>query len=138
MSRPSQSPVILLGPSTGLDIGNTATNALCLLVPTRCVLDQVQAGSNTAQTSNAILGFDVYSGGSVTANAAGIVTIPASASAGQVYMDTSARGLVLNAGDMVLVNVLDAGDSGEKVFASVLAIYEPECDVSDASRVIES
>lgn len=136
MSRPGMSPVIIQ--SEAVDIGNTGANVAFLLVPSRCVLDQVQVVSNTVQTSNAVIGFDVLSNGTFTANAAGIVTVPATSVLGQCYMDSSARGLVLKAGDVVFLNVLDAGDSGEKFKASVLAIYEPESDANEAVTDLET
>lgn len=137
MSRPSESALSFN--SVGqIDIGNTAANVAMFLVPCRCVLDLVCAGSDTAQTSNAILTFDVVTGSSRSANAAGVVTIAASSSAGAIYKDTSGRGLVLNAGDIIMVDVEDAGDSGEKVCLAVLAHYEPNSDDNESSTLTES
>lgn len=67
---------------------------------------------------------------------AGVVIIPASNCAGLVKQDNSARGLIINPGDQIVVEVTAEGVAALNVCAQLWLVYEPE-EVGNLTDVAE-
>ena len=132
MSRPAQQPIVLQ--SEKIDIGNTGANVACLLVPCQMIVDSAQVMIISGATSNCTVSFDSLSSATQGAEDVGAITVTASAAALDVFHDLAGRGVRLYAGDKILVQVDEAGDSGEKARVSVLGFYEPESDANETSK----
>lgn len=128
-------PVILhaftaTGAQASFDIGNTAANVATIYVPFDCVVEKLMFYANAAATANATITADSYDGTTQGAADVGSATIPASGAALTRYWGVAGRGLKLKAGTQVLVQVDDAGDTGELGFVELLVDVQPTADAN--------
>ena len=128
MSRPKENIYVLQSPK--LDVGNTGANVYAFNIPTRCTIQKVSASCPSVQSSNAHISLDSYVGTTQGAEDIGSIEIPANAVIFKQYFDVAGAGVSLKAGDAVLVQVDDAGDSGEFFVVSLVLEYEPETDAN--------
>lgn len=121
--------------AVGIDIGNVAANAGTFIVPMPCVVQRVIAWSNTAVNNAFTITLDSYDGTTQGAADCGSITIPDSASANAKYYDDPSPQVALRAGDKVLVQVDEAGDSGEEVYIQLVCKYSPETVVNTTNLI---
>lgn len=131
--------LIVLKPDegNGFDIGNTGANVAYILIPHKCVVERLQAWGNTAVANSFTISADSYDGSTQGAEDVGRIVVPDSASAFRPYYDVAGRGVSLKAGDRVLFQVDEAGDSGEECFVQLLVRLTPEVE-GNQPRLIES
>lgn len=112
--------------SESFDIGNTAGNVDVFVAPCRLVVHRALAFSTTAVSNSFTVSADSYDG--TTQGSADIcsIVVPDSASAFASYYDDAGKGVALDPGDKILVQVDEAGDSGEKGRLVVLMEYEAD------------
>lgn len=138
MSYPREKQV-LLGPTPAFDIGNTATNAQSIPIPFKCAVVEAIVIPQTAVANSFTVGFNTLVSGTLsTDEGAGNVIVPDSAAALIPYKDQAVLGKALSKHSVVMVDCLEAGDSGENAVAYLLVEYEPETDANEASDMIES
>lgn len=120
-----------------IDSGNVAANAAALVVPCRMVLDKLVAGVSNPLANSATVRCDSFVNNTRTNNAVGSVVLPDAAVPGKSYYNiTNARGLVLDAGTVLSVEVTEAGDSGEFILVSILGEYAPEIEANETSTLV--
>lgn len=108
------------------DIGNTGANAASIMIPFKFVVDKILVYSTTAVANSFTVSCDSLIGATQGAEDVGKVIVPDSTSAFAALYDVAGRGVVLNAGNRVLVQVDEAGDSGEKGMVILVGEYFPE------------
>ncbi|MHA1962081.1 MAG: hypothetical protein ACW99U_17895 [Candidatus Thorarchaeota archaeon] len=134
MSYPREQ-IVYLTPedSNGFDIGNTGANVATIVIPVKCHVLRAFCWSNTAVANSFTVSMDSYTSGNTqgAADLANIV-VPDSASAFGLYFDDAGRAVELEAGERALVQVDEAGDSGEVGFVGLLVEYLPEIDNNES------
>lgn len=131
MSYPKEKMVVWQ--SESFDIGNTAANVDVFVAPCKLVLHKAVCYSMTAVANSFTVSADSYDG--TTQGAADIcsIVVPDSAGAFAPYYDLAGQGVVLESGDRVLVQVDEAGDSGE--YARLVLLFEYEVDLTEPGTV---
>lgn len=135
MGYPKEKLIVMQ--SSPFDIGNTGANVATFVIPERCSVKRVQCYSTSAVANAFIVSLDSYDGSSQGAEDIGAITVPDSASAFRAYYDLAGEGQLLNAGELVLVQVDNAGDSGENAIVQLILEYQPEIE-GNQSRLILS
>jgi hypothetical protein len=118
--------VLLPDAGNGFDIGNTGANVATFNIPFKCAVVNFSVYSNTAVANSFTVSADSYDFSTQGAADVGNVVVPDSTGANRVVVDEAGQGVVLNAGSQVLVQVDEAGDSGEKGFCKLLIEHLPE------------
>ena len=122
----------------GFDIGNTGANVAYFVIPQKCTVVRPQLHSNTAVGNSFTVSFDSYVNESTQgAEDIGKIIVPDSTGAFRPCYDRAGNGVTLNAGDRVLVQVDEAGDTGEEAFAYLLVQIEEETE-DNQSRLVET
>lgn len=126
---------VLCWESAAFDIGNTGANVAIFVAPVKVRLLRSQCYSNTGVANAFVVSIDSYNGSTQGAEDLGSITVPDSAAAYAVYYDRAGAGVELNAGERALVQVDNAGDSGEKGFVQLVWAYLPEVEDSQADLI---
>lgn len=124
--------------SPGLDGGNTAANVFAFVIPCKAEVIRVAVAPAAALTGNLHVSFDSYSVSTQGAEDVGSIEVPAGAAAFASYHDEAGSGVVLNMGDKVLVQVDNAGDSGENFYASLCLRYLSQTDSNSTTTTTET
>jgi len=124
MSYPKESALVLSFPI--VDIGNTAANAAAIVVPCKCVVMRAVCSPLTAMANSFTISIDSLSDGTAGAADIASIVVPDSTNAGAGIYDLVGQGVQLDAGDCLLLQVDEAGDTGEKGCVSVLCEYLAE------------
>lgn len=131
MSYPREQALVL---SFGkVDIENTGANVAAIVVPCKCRVKRAVCSSVTAAANSFTVSIDSLSAGTAGAADIASIVVPDSAAAGAGYFDEVGEGVVLDAGDMLLLQVDEGGDAGEFAAVSVLAFYEAEVDGNESN-----
>ena len=99
--------------SPRLDGGNTGANVYAFVLPLKIAIDRVVVTTEAVLTSNLHVSCDSYVGTTQGAEDIASIELAASAVIFEAAYDEVAKGTVLKAGDAILVQVDNAGDSGE-------------------------
>jgi len=138
MSYPREK-VIVLQAGAVFDIGNTATNAQSIPIPFKCFVIEAVAVPQTAVANSFTVGFNTLTSGTLTTDeGAGNVVVPDSAAALVPYKDQAVLGKELSKHSVVMVDCIEAGDSGENAAAYLVVEVIPETDANEASDMIET
>lgn len=138
MSYPKEK-IVVLPASSSFDIGNTSTNAASIPIPFRCYVVEAVAVPLSAVSNSFTVGFNTLDSGTLsTDEGAGNVIVPDSAGAFIPYKDQGVEGKELSKHSVVMVDCIEAGDSGENAVAYLVVEYVPETDANEASDMIES
>lgn len=130
MAYPSENVFVVH--SKEFDIGNTGANVAAVLIPVKCAVVSVACLSTTAVANSFTVSCDSLTAKGVTQGAEDVakIIVPDSTAAFAALYDLAGRGVVLNAGDSILVQVDEAGDSGEKALVAVALQYLPETEAN--------
>lgn len=124
--------------SNSFDIGNTGANVVAIPIPFKCSLIEAVVVPEAAATANFTVSLDSLQNATAGAADLGSITVPASAAAFTGYYDLAGEGVVLNRHSTVLVQVDDAGDSGENAHVMLVLDYLPENTGNDSTNMIET
>ena len=120
------------------DIGNIVANAAMVQVPCKFTVEYIIASPSLLQTANAEINISTYSANTYSANALGVINIPAASGGGAGFCNTNASGTTLQAGTVLYLSVADAGDSGEFVLVSVYGHEESETPANQSNLTTTS
>lgn len=124
--------------SPAIDGGNVLANAGVIPIPAKCEVVRASVMPVTALAGNLHVSLDSLSVAVQGAEDIGSFELPASTSAFATYFDNVGAGVVLYAGDKVLVQVDNAGDSGENFIVSLVLRYRSETTANDAAKQTET
>lgn len=127
----------LLFETAAFDIGNTGANVAIITLPVKVVVDKVLCFSRSAVANSFTVSCDSYNFTTQGAEDVGRIVVPDSTGAYRSRYDLAGRGVVLNAGEQILVQVDEAGDSGENAVVQVVAHYHPEYE-GNQSLLVET
>lgn len=112
--------------SSSFDIGNTGANVAVLAIPQECRVRKVVASPLTAVANSFTVSVDSFSNGTQGAADIASIVVPDATAAGVGLFDKVAEGTKLEGGSLLLVQVDEAGDSGESAFVSIELEYSSE------------
>ena len=131
--------------SASFDIGNTGANVATFQIPFKCSVVESIVVPESAVANSFTVTLDSYSGTTQGAADCGSLVVPDSAAANVGYYDLTGEGLssggigkVLDRHSLVLVQVDEAGDSGENAHCLLVLDYLPETTGNDATNMKET
>lgn len=107
--------------SPALDGGNTGANVYGFVAPCKLVIDRVVLTSQTDLSSNLHVSCDSYIGTTQTNEDIASLELASGQGTFSGLVDYAGRGISLNAGNKILVQVDNAGDSGENFQVHIVA-----------------
>jgi hypothetical protein len=117
---------VFLLQSHGLDVDTTGDKATWV-VPQKCEVIRAIVGISSNDAGGGTVSFDLTAdGGSESVGALGSIVIPAADHQFEAYYDEVAQGTILEAGNVVIVDVKADAGAGPAFSAYLLLRYLPE------------